>query len=75
MTPVVSRIFAEIGYDPATRQMKVRFRDGRVHIHRRVPAFVYERFIESPRKYAYYQSKVERHYPAGYHEAEDHLED
>lgn len=75
MTLVISRVFAAIGYDPATRQMKVRFRDGNVRVHRRVPEFVYEQFIASPRKAQYYRLHVVDRYPDGSRASEDHSED
>lgn len=48
MRPIASRALAEIGYDPATRTLRVRFHHDGLYDYLDVPEDVYEGLLGSP---------------------------
>lgn len=62
MIPVRSSAISDIGYDPATRRMKIRFKQGDTYDFCRVPLNVFEGFLAASSKGAYYDRYIRDRY-------------
>lgn len=58
MVKVSSSAIHSIGYDEETRKMKIKFKYGQTYTFCRVPFELYERFLNSRSKGAFYQVKI-----------------
>ena len=48
MTPVTSSNLHSVGYDPATKDMHVRFHSGNTATYRNVPPETHQAFVSAP---------------------------
>jgi KTSC domain-containing protein len=55
MQPVTSRALSAIGYDPATKQMKVQFKSGGTYLHSNVSPADHEALMGSASKGKHYR--------------------
>lgn len=62
MIPVSSSAIAAIGYDPATRRMKIRFVLGHTYDFCRVPAHVSQGLLHARSKGTYYNDHIRDRY-------------
>ncbi|MBJ7514766.1 MAG: KTSC domain-containing protein [Stenotrophomonas sp.] len=62
MIKVRSSAIAEIGYEPATMRMRIRFVEGHTYDFCRVPAHVYQGFYQSASKGRYYNENIRDRY-------------
>ena len=65
MIPVESNILASVGYDQATKKLKIVFTSGAVWRYNDVPKKVYDELLASDSKWNYMQSSVVGTYPGG----------
>lgn len=62
MIAVSSSAIAAIGYDPETMRMKIRFTQGHTYDFCRVPKEVFQAFLNSYSKGAYYNDYIRDRY-------------
>lgn len=62
-TPLESRAIVSAGYDPATQQLELEFRNGRVYRYRDVPPGVYAFLLRTPSKGGYVNRMIQDRYP------------
>jgi KTSC domain len=62
MVSVMSSALSAVGYDPATQQLYVRFKEGKTYTHCRVPQAVYDGLMRSISKGSYYQDRIKGKY-------------
>ncbi len=62
MIPVRSSAILAIGYDPATLQMKIKFKQRHTYTYYRVPENVFTAFLNAPSKGAYYDHHIRDRY-------------
>jgi hypothetical protein len=67
MFPVASSRITEMGYDPETATVYVRFTDGRSWCYMNVPQDVWDQFVASPSKGQFIKETLDayQHGPAG----------
>jgi hypothetical protein len=63
MIPVRSSAISAIGYDPASRRLKIRFKQGRTYDFCNVPQDVFDRFLTAPSKGRFYDDRIRDRYP------------
>ncbi|HEY0661394.1 MAG TPA: KTSC domain-containing protein [Lysobacter sp.] len=63
MIRVASSAISAIGYDPATRQMKIRFVQGHTYDFCGVPEKVFKRLLNARSKGSYYNEHIRDRYP------------
>ena len=59
---VNSSAILEIGYDEATGQMKIKFKQGKVYDFCQVPKYILQGLLESSSKGAYYNTHIRDNY-------------
>lgn len=59
-TPVTSSSLAEVGYEPRTRTLGVRFRNGGEYHYRHVPQDVYDGLLKAPSKGTYFDQHIKK---------------
>ncbi|PYC20257.1 KTSC domain-containing protein [Aquipseudomonas alcaligenes] len=62
MTRVSSSAISAIGYDPATKRMKITFQQGHTYDFCGVPQHVYDNFMRAPSKGHYYNDYIKDRY-------------
>lgn len=62
MIRVSSSAISAIGYDPETMRMRIKFKEGKTYDYCRVPAHIFESFIQSRSKGTFYQAKINGRY-------------
>lgn len=62
MIPVRSSAIQSIGYDHATRRMKIRFHQGHAYDFSQVPEYVFLAFLAAPSKGDYYNTHIRDRY-------------
>ena len=62
MIRVSSSAIAAVGYDPATMRMKIRFVQGDTYDFCRVPAHVFQGFLNAQSKGGYYNDHIRDRY-------------
>lgn len=62
MIRVSSSAISAIGYDPLTSKMKIRFTEGYTYDFCRVPENVFNAFLKSSSKGAYYNNHIRDRY-------------
>ena len=62
MIPVSSSAISAIGYEEPTRRMAVRFKQGKTYAFCRVPRSVFQAFLHSSSKGAYYDQYIRDRY-------------
>lgn len=62
MIPVDSSAISAIGYDPGTKRMKVRFKQGKVYDFCGVPESRFNSFLNSASKGSYYRDYIKDNY-------------
>jgi len=73
MTPVVSRSVAEIGYDPVTRDLHVRFHSASTYyIYRGVPPDVFQRLLAAASKGSFVNTEIKTSYAVEVAESSTH---
>ena len=60
--PVHSTMIAEIGHDPYTNILEVRFHNGRIYHHFMVPRYEYEALMSAESIGAYFNRVIRPHY-------------
>jgi hypothetical protein len=63
MIRVASSAIAAVGYDPASRRMKIRFTQGHTYDFCRVPERVFTAFLKARSKGTYYNDCIKDRYP------------
>ena len=58
-----SRSVASVGYDDASRVLEIEFRTGRIYQFEGVPRGVYDWFLRTPSKGAYFARMINNRYP------------
>lgn len=61
-TPVRSTALSNVGYDDASHEMTVTFRNGRSYTHEGVPQDVYDALVAAASPGSYYASMVKGKY-------------
>ncbi|MFZ2986609.1 KTSC domain-containing protein [Ideonella sp.] len=62
MIPVSSSAISAIGYDPATRRMQIRFKQGDTYTFCGVPQQVFSSFLAAGSKGRYFESYIRGRY-------------
>ncbi|WP_269669772.1 KTSC domain-containing protein [Pseudomonas citronellolis] len=62
MIPVRSSVIEAIGYDPATRRMKIKFKQGRTYDFCGVPPDVYQELMSAGSIGSYYDRAIRDRY-------------
>ncbi len=62
MMRVISSAISAIGYNPQTRRMKIRFKQGATYKFCRVPEHVFQKFLNATSKGTYYNNYVRDKY-------------
>lgn len=62
MIPVSSSAISAIGYDPLTKRMKIRFKQGDTYDFCRVPVNVFEGLLAASSKGTYYDRYIRERY-------------
>lgn len=62
MIPVSSSAISAIGYDRATKRMRIEFSEGKTYTFCRVPESVFAGFLESGSKGTYYSDHIRGRY-------------
>jgi len=62
MISVSSSAISAIGYDPTSRKMKIRFKQGKTYDFCRVPQSVFDNFRKSSSKGSYYDAHIKGRY-------------
>ena len=63
MISVESSNIAKIGHDPATKELRIEFRNGGVYSHAGVEREAYEALMQAQSKGAHYAQHVRAKYP------------
>ena len=61
-TPLASTAIISAGYDPATQQLELEFRNGRVYRYSEVPQGVYDFLLRTPSKGGYVNRMIDGKY-------------
>jgi hypothetical protein len=59
---LASTIFREVAYDPATKELRIRFASGHQYLYRQVPQDCYREFVQSDMKGVYFNRCIRRCY-------------
>ncbi|MFG6109379.1 KTSC domain-containing protein [Stenotrophomonas nematodicola] len=62
MIRVSSSAIAEVGYDPNTLRMEIRFAQGHTYDFCRVPPHVFQALLSARSKGSYYNDHIRDHY-------------
>jgi hypothetical protein len=62
MVSVNSKAISEVGYDPITQQMQIKFKQGHSYSFCRVPPSIYAGLLSAKSIGAYYNSQIEGKY-------------
>jgi len=63
LVSVISSNLMAMGYDPATGELQIQFRNGRIYSYQSVPPEIYDGLINAPSKGTYFGYYVRRIYP------------
>jgi hypothetical protein len=63
MMPVKSSAIEAVGYDPTTRQMRIRFTGGSEYDFCGVPEAIYRDLMSAASKGSYYNDRIRDRYP------------
>jgi len=61
--PVTSSVIAELGYDPETSTLELKFTTGRVYQYFMVPSAVFDALLKSTSVGRYFNKQVRDRYP------------
>lgn len=62
MISVSSSAISAVGYEPSTRQMQIRFKQGRTYTFCRVPQHVFDGLLSAESKGRYYDHHIRDRY-------------
>lgn len=62
MLPVSSSAISAIGYDLATKKMKIQFKEGHTYDFCRVPEDIFKNFVNARSKGGYYNDNIRDRY-------------